>query len=289
MRRTSLLITGVLALSATMTGCTYNEATGRTQFVTMSREEEIALGTQATPELTKEYGGEVNSAELRKYVENVGERLVKHVEADYKNLPWEFTVLDSDVINAFALPGGKVFISRGLLAYFNDEAEVAGVLGHEIGHVTSQHVDERISHAMAVQGVGNAILVAVGNEGGSFVSQALPAIIGYGGQGYLLKFGRDQESEADIQGLKYMTAAGYDPHGMREVLEVLQEASAGNNPPEFLSTHPHPETRIKTVDRLLKEKYAYTQGNPEFKTYEERFQREAKPHLPAPKPEPAGQ
>ena len=268
----------LIAFTFFAAGCSVNPATGRRQFDMLSSEEEVALGEQAMPELVKEYGGEIESAALRDYVTGVGMKMAKYTEEDAPNLPWEFTVLDSDVINAFALPGGKVFISRGLMEHFSNEAQLAGVLGHEIGHVTAQHIDERISQAMGIEVLAQVASAAAGNEG--VWAQAVPVIVGLGGQGYLLKFGRDQERESDVLGMRYMVAAGYDPHGMYEVMEILATASEGNNmPPEFLSTHPHPETRLKTITELLEGEYAYTQNNPDFGKYDGRWDREAAPHL----------
>jgi predicted Zn-dependent protease len=271
-----LLFAACLMLMIALGGCSKNVATGRLQFDMMSTEQEVAMGTEAKPELIQEYGGEVQSPQLKAYVDRVGRTLAQYTEAEGPSLPWEFIVVDSEVINAFALPGGKVFISRGLLERFDNEAQVAGVLGHEIGHVTAQHVDERISQATGVSIIAQGAGIASNSE-------LIAQVIGMGGQGYLLKFNRDQESEADILGVRYMVKAGYNPHGMLEVLEVLREASAGGQQPEFLSTHPHPETRLKTVTRLLNGEYAYTQNNPEFREYADRFQRDASPYLNASK------
>jgi len=265
----------MLALAA---GCTTNPATGRAQLNMLSTEEEIALGTEAQPQLTQEYGGEVQSEELRSYVTDVGMRLAKHTEADYPGLPWEFTVLDSEVINAFALPGGKVFISRGLMQQFTNEAQLAGVLGHEIGHVVAQHIDERISRAMGIEVLAQVAGAAVGDE--SAWSRAVPAVVGLGGQGYLLSFNRFQESESDELGVKYMTRAGYDPKAMLQVIAVLVDASQGNLGWELLSTHPHPETRRETVTKLLEGEFAHTQDNPEYRLYPGRYERNALPFLP---------
>ena len=147
-------------------------------------------------------------------------------------------------------------------------------------------LDESISNVdraqdMITLGAGIAD-VATRDSGGW--AQVVPLVVGAGGQGYLLKFGRSQESEADTLGVKYMTRAGYDPHGMLEVLAVLKAAAQGGQPPEFLSTHPHPQTRIETVTRLLEGPYRDTQNNPAFGTFPERFQQGAKPHLAAAPP-----
>lgn len=270
MRRLGIIVLVVLA--AVGQGCSTNPSTGRNQWILISSEEVAAMGVEAMPQLVAEYGGEVQSRQLREYVDEVGHRLAATVEPEFRDVEWEFTVLDSDVINAFALPGGKVFISRGLLRQFENEAQVAGVLGHEIGHVTARHIDERISHALITQ---------YGLETVGILSESDLIVAGAGTLVNLgsLKFSRFQESESDHQGLKYMTAAGYDPSGMLEVLHVLLEASGRGGPPEILSTHPHPESRLEEVEMLLDTEYRYTQGNPEYRKYVGRFQREAIPHL----------
>jgi len=271
----SLVIVVSLLTASALVGCSTNPATGRTQLDLLSDAEVRAMGEEAKPQLVQEYGGEHPSGELRSYVDRVGRALLAGTEAHVAELNWEFILLDSDVINAFALPGGKVFMSRGLLERFDNEAELAGVLGHEIGHVTAQHVDERLSQTLAAQ-LGLSVL------GSTTESELINLGAGVLVQGTMLKFNRNQESEADVLGVRYMTRAGYDPYGMLEVLHVLQEASRGAKQPEFLSTHPHPETRIKTVTSLLGGEYAYTQNNPSFKKYEDRFRREAVPFLNAP-------
>lgn len=268
-------LVALLAVAVIAGGCETNPATGDSQFIVVSAADTTQMGVEAKPELIKEYGGEVQSPELRRYIEQVGKRLARHVEGEYKDTPWEFITLDSDVINAFALPGGKVFMSRGLLQELKNEAGVAGVLGHEIGHVTGRHVDERISQSMVVQG-----LASVGGAfGGEGLASIIPTVIGGVGQGYLLKFGRDQESQADELGLKYMTRAGYDPMGMADVMKVLIAASEGNSNWEILSTHPDPKNRLEAIMQRIEKDYAHTQNNPEYKKFENRFERGAAPHL----------
>ncbi len=271
-RLLQILLIVVLFLS----GCTTNPATGRSQFLTLKTSDEIAIGEQSMPGLIQEYGGEVASTQLRNYVTSVGNRLAHHVEPQYQDLPWEFILLDSSVINAFALPGGKVFICRGLMTEFSDEAQLAAVLGHEIGHVTSQHIDERLSHELGVTVLASILTRAV--AGGNY-ENLTRTIVGAGGQGYLLRFSRDQEAEADTQGLKYMTRAGYDPSAMLDIFEILSDASQGARPPEYLSTHPHPETRLETVSRLLDGPYRDMVDNPNYKRFEDRYQKKAKPNL----------
>lgn len=270
MRSLNLLLTALLLTVAS--GCSRNVATGRNQLILVSASEVTAMGEAAKPELTKQYGGEVASAELRDYVSRIGRVVAKQVEPEYAHIKWEFTTLDSDIINAFALPGGKVFVSRGLIERFTTEAQLAGVLGHEIGHVTARHVDERLSH-VAITEFGLGMLGQASKS--DFANLAAKMVT----QGTLLKFNRDQEQEADTQGVKYMVRAGYDPHGMLEVLEILAEASEGSTNLEILSTHPDPKRRIKTVKAMLKGQYAYTQNNAKYKTRAGRFKRDAVPHL----------
>jgi predicted Zn-dependent protease len=269
---------GMLILSLfVLAGCTNNPATGRRQLLLMSTSEEIALGEQAKPELTQEYGGEVQSPQLREFLTRVGTRVASKVEGEYRDLPWEFTLLDSDVINAFALPGGKVFMTRGLLEHMTDEAQVAGVLGHEIGHVTSQHIDEQLSYAMGAQVFANVLLAA--SEGGNY-AQLTELLVGVGGQGFLMKFSRDHEYEADKQGLKYMTRAGYDPHAMVDVLNILLELGGTSGTlMEFFSTHPDTDKRLARVKEMLSSEYRYTADNPDFNTYSARFRKEVTPYL----------
>jgi len=279
MRAPSVLISLIFFVGGVLPGCTTNPATGRRQFTAfVSDADAAAMGEAAKPELTKEYGGEVKSAELRAYVDRVGRSMLPHVEPEYADIKWEFITLDSDIINAFALPGGKVFMSRGLMEYLDNEAAVAGVLGHEIGHVTGKHINERISTSAAVQmGVAGVGVAAGASE--SALIQLVPDIIGGVGQGYLLKFGRDQESESDDLGIRYMTKAGYNPDGMLDVLTVLIAASKGSSQPEILSTHPNPERRYREAKALIEKDYAYTINNPEYKKYEARFKKDAAPHL----------
>lgn len=278
--RRSLALAGAVASAPAVAACTTNPSTGRSQLLLMSTQQAIAIGEESKGPLTAEYGGEVPSRALHSYVVEVGSSMAQRTEANYPKLPWEFTVLNSDVINAFALPGGKVFVSRGLLAELDDEAQLAGVLGHEVGHVTAEHVNERVSQALGVQLLVIGSATAAGQSDSEW-AQVVPVLVGVGGQGYLLHFSRRQELEADKQAVKYMVAAGYDPHAMLEVLQVLRSASAGGaREPEFLATHPYPETRIEAVQGLLAGPYAGARNNPNLQKHRERYQAEVLPNLP---------
>jgi len=244
------------ALLAAPPGCAVNPATGQRQFDVLSREQEIALGSEAQPELIAQYGGPVSDYESQAYVSEVGMSLVEHVEADYGELPWEFTLLDSDQVNAFALPGGKVFITRGLARRLDSEAELAGVLAHEVGHVTAEHADQRVSQQFIISGIVVGATAAAGQSDQGWIQAGVPLLVGAGGQGFLLKWSRGEELEADSLGLRYMTRAGYDPRGLVGVMEALADASGGGGRGlEFLSTHPHPDTRIEELRQAIDEDY----------------------------------
>lgn len=267
----------VLATLLPLTGCKTNPATGRSQFQALSRSQEIAIGDQNKGELTEEYGGEVADPIAREYVREVGMKLAAHVEKQYADIPWEFTLLDSDVINAFALPGGKVFITRGMASRLRDEAQLAGVLGHEIGHVTARHINDRVARAMGFA-IGAAVIGVVTDSDAAKVGAAV--IIGAGGV-YMLTFDRNEEIESDTLGMRYMERAGYDPRAQLEVMEILAEAAKGARPPEFLSTHPHPETRIQRIERELERSYAHTQNNPEYRRFPDQYTQRLLNRLPA--------
>lgn len=267
--RNRFLLALAIVAAPFLTGCVTNEATGKKQFNFLSRQDEIALGKEAGPELTTSYGGAVPSPALDAYVTGVGMKLVATTEGDYRTLPWKFTLLNSDVINAFALPGGQVFISRALAEQFESEAELAGVLGHEIGHVTAEHGDRAVARQVGLTALAVGASILAGDDQNMQI--ATGAVITGAGV-YALSFSREQENEADGLGMRYMVAAGYDPVGMLRVMQVLAKASEGNSQWEILSTHPDPKSRIKAIEKRINGKYAATQGNPQYGMYEARFQ-----------------
>lgn len=224
----------------------------------LSREQEIQLGEENAPKFLSEGGGPVPSPEVRDYVSDVGNKLLAHIPPEAKrDLPWEFQVINSSQINAFALPGGKVFMSRGLMERLSNEAELAAVLGHEIGHVVAEHIGKQMSQAMGLQ-VGLAVL------GAATETQWAEALGGVGGQLYLLRFGRGQETEADDLGMTYMVRAGYDPRGMLGVHRVLIEASGSGAAVEFLSTHPDPKNRLEAAEDRIQREFRNTVNNPQY-------------------------
>jgi len=260
--RTAILLSTIVALL--LGACTTNPTTGRRQFTTLSIEEEIALGAEAKPGVVSEFGGELAREDIKAYVSDIGRKLAATTAQDdprMAELQWEFVVLDSDVINAFALPGGKIFISRGLLVKMTNEAQLAGVLGHEIGHVTARHTNERFSRTAATQ-VGlsvGAILL-----GGSGEAKLISDLAAQAAPIALMSYDRSQETESDILGVRYMTRLGYDPMGQVQVMEILAQASGGASPPEILSTHPDPGRRANDLRKIIADQYPHTQNSPQF-------------------------
>lgn len=265
----ALAATALLVGSTLLGACTTNPATGRTQLNLLSRSEEIQIGQEAAPELIISYGGRVPSDQLQAYVTNIGMKLAAQTEGDNPSLPWSFIFLNSDVINAFALPGGQVFITRGLVERMDNEAQLAGVLGHEIAHVTARHANNRLTRQM-----GLSVAAAIGGAviGDDQDLQLLVNGLVTGAGVFALTFDRGQETESDILGMRYMSRAGYDPTGQLQVMEILAEASQGPRQPEWLSTHPLPETRIERIRELLGGEFQQAVANPANGLYPERFQ-----------------
>jgi predicted Zn-dependent protease len=231
----SLFILFLIPLAA----CSTNPATGKTQFAgLMSPSQEVEVGASEHEKIRQQYGF-YEDARLQAYVNSVGAKVTAQTERP--DVAYKFFILDSPIVNAFALPGGYLYVSRGLLALANSEAELAAVLSHETGHITARHSAERYSHGV-VTTLGAAILSAAIDSGG--VTQAL----GAGNQLYLSSYSRGQEDEADTLGLRYMTRGGYDPAGMSSFLASLQREGAASGQNEkgasYFSTHPATGERV---------------------------------------------
>jgi predicted Zn-dependent protease len=235
-----LLRTGALAALFAATACARNPVSGKRELMLVSESQEIQMGQEAARQIPGELGL-VSDREIVVRVQAVGMRIAKASERPH--LPWEFHVVDSAVVNAFAIPGGFVYLTRGILAHMNSEAEMVGVLGHEIGHVTARHSAQQISRAQLTSlGVGLSMV---------FVPEVRPfGDLLQGSLGLLfLKFSRDDESEADRLGVRYAVAQGYDPRplaGFFDVLARLGERSGGVIP-TWLSTHPNPADRGQKI------------------------------------------
>jgi len=277
----ALLLTA--ASSASMSACSKNATTGRSQFNVMSREEEIQIGTEQSPELTKEFGGAVTDPQLQAYVGDIGRRLAETTRVEdpqMADLPWEFTLLNSDVVNAFALPGGKVFISKGLAKEMTNEAQLAAVLGHEIGHVTAEHADQRYGQQIAIVGgttIVGALIGAAASSDDRAAGAAVGAGVGAAGGGiWALSYSRDQEVQADRLGMRYMERLKYNPQAAMQVQEILQREAAkgGGGGLEILATHPSSETRIRELQGRMQKYYQHTVNNPEYQFHEDRFRQQ---------------
>lgn len=225
--------------------CTLNPATGQHQLTLMSEAQEIQIGRQTHPEVLATYGAYDDPA-WQRYIQELGGKLAALSERP--QLDWTFTVLDDPVVNAMALPGGYIYVNRGILAHFNSEAELASVLGHEIGHVTARHSVEQISRAQIAQlGVGIAAIASSDFRDLAGLANQSVALL-------FLKFGRDDENQSDALGLRYMTRAGYDPREMPKVFSTLDRVSTSHGlraTPQWLSTHPDPGNRIENIDALI--------------------------------------
>jgi predicted Zn-dependent protease len=228
-----------------------NPVTGETQYIDITPEQEIALGLEAAPQMTAEFGGLDESAQDQAIVDEIGNRIVQSSPAGSSPYQFDFHLLDDDqTINAFALPGGQVFITRALYDQLNTEGELAGVLGHEIGHVVARHSAEHIAKAKLTEGLtGAAVIAAYDPENPSSASRAQIALLI--GQLINLKFGRDDELESDYLGVCFINDSGYDPNELIGVMEVLAASRTGNQPPEFFSTHPNPENRIQRIQEAI--------------------------------------
>ena len=234
-----------------------NPVTGEKQHVNMSAAQEIALGLQAAPQMAAEYGGESPDARATAAVQQVGQRLVAANNLAQKtSYRYQFHLLaDDQTINAFALPGWQVFITMGILKNLKTEAQLAGVLAHEIGHVVGRHSAEQVSKSQLTQGLSGAAAIASydpNNPGSSVARAAAAAMIA---KLITLRFGREDELEADNFAVKFTPQAGYDPRAMINVMQMLNSKGGSGGQPEFLSTHPNPGNRIEELQKEIKQEF----------------------------------
>ncbi|WP_066152065.1 M48 family metalloprotease [Hydrogenophaga pseudoflava] len=260
------LLASALLLAATLlAGCgttVVNPVTGQSERTVMDERTELAEGKKAHDEVLKEYGV-YKDERLQAYVNEVGQKLAK--QSHRANIPWTFTVLDSPEINAFALPGGYVYITRGILAYMESEADMAGVIGHEIGHVTARHGAQRATRqqtaglgVLAATVLGAVLESKVGVSGGTEMFGQMAQGVA---AGYVAKYSREQELQADSLGAEYLARSNYDPRNMIDVIRVLklqeafavEEARAEGRPaPEganWLSSHPSNDQRLQQISQ----------------------------------------
>jgi predicted Zn-dependent protease len=255
--------TAILCAFLLTEACARNPVTGKRELMLVSEDQEIAMGREAARQIPQELGL-VDDREIANLVRTEGMRIAQGSERPH--LPWEFHVADSPVVNAFALPGGFAYLTRGILAHMNSEAEMVGVLGHEIGHITARHSAQQMSRAqLSSIGVGLGMV---------FVPEVRPfGDLLQGGLGLLfLKFGRDDEGEADGLGVRYSLAQGYDPRHMASFFDVLARLGerSGEMIPTWLSTHPDPADRAQKILALVRET---APTDAELKVGEESFKR----------------
>ncbi len=248
-----LVIGAVLALVALFsywTASDTNPITGESQRISMEEVDEVRLGLASAPKMAQEFGGVSSNREGQRLLEEVGGRLVAAIHDVYPEageIPWEFsfTLLEDDqTVNAFALPGGPTFMTDALFNQLETADEVAGVMGHEIVHVIQRHGAERMHRDNLLQGLAGAAVAGTGEY-------TAAQVVNFVGNFKMMSYGRDQETQCDLEGLQLMAAAGYDLDGMVRVMEVLAQASGGAGRPEWASSHPSPEGRIETIKKEI--------------------------------------
>lgn len=249
-------IIAIFGLITYLSHTSVNPVTGEKQHVSLSADQETALGEQSAPAMAAQMGGEMPPDDPQtQEVQEIGNRVWKRSDAAKSPYQFHYHLLrDRQTINAFALPGGEVFITKGLLDRMKTEGELAGVLGHESGHVVERHVAQQ----MAKGQLGNILVTATGvaasgNQHG-FSETMVAEMVNKMTQ---LRFSREDESQADMRGLQYMTQAGYDPRAMLHVMEILQQVTneQGGRPPQILQTHPYPEARTQQINAWLKQHF----------------------------------
>jgi predicted Zn-dependent protease len=248
-------VIAIIAFVGYLSSSSQNPVTGEKQYVDLTTEQEIALGLQAAPQMAAEFGGLDHDPQLQALVDQTGKEIVAKSAASRSPYEFDFHLLgDRKTVNAFALPGGQVFITRALLDRLKTRGQLAGVLGHEVGHVVGRHGAEHMAKAKLTQGLTGAAVIAASDPenpnsaNAAVVAQMIGGLIN-------MKYGRDDEIESDKWGVEYVAAAGYDPRAMIEVMTILKEAGGGGRQPEFFSTHPNPDNRIERIRQAIKAKF----------------------------------
>lgn len=233
-----------------------NPVTGEKQHVSITPEQEIRLGLESAPQMSREMGGELPASDpIVQEVQKIGDYIVSKTDA--RKSPWKFefhVLADTETVNAFALPGGQIFITKGLVDKLKTEAQLAGVLSHEMGHVIERHSAQQMSKSQ----LGQFFIIAVGaaasdpnqyGQGGNYNAAVIASVVN---QMIQLHYSREDESEADIWGLKLMEQSGYDPRAMIQVMQILKASSKGSgHMPELFQSHPNPDLRMKQIEEYL--------------------------------------
>ena len=232
----------------------FNPVTQEDQYIGITRDQEIALGLQAVPEMTAQFGGLHPDAAAQGFLDDVCRQLINNSAAGKVNWPYECSLLvDDETVNAFALPGGQVFLTVGLYNRLQSEGQLAGVLAHEIGHAVARHSAQQIARQQLTQGLTGAVVIASydpQNPNSAATGQMAVVV----GQLLTMRYSREHELESDRLGVRFMSQAGYDPRMLIEVMRILAEAG-GASPPEFFSTHPNPDNRIEAIQQAIEAEF----------------------------------
>lgn len=223
-----------------------NEFTGEEQRISLTIDQEIQMGLNSAPQMAQQHGGLHPDQGAQNLVDEVGHRLLN--TDVLRNTPFNFDfhlLADPQTVNAFALPGGQVFITAALYSRLENEDQLAGVLGHEIGHVLARHSSERIAKSQLGKGLTDALVIATGDQSTSQIAHQVNTVI-------QMSHGRDQELESDDLGVRLMMQSGYDPMQMIGVMRILKDASGGSSRPEWQSSHPNPENRAEKILESIK-------------------------------------
>ncbi|MBX2814666.1 MAG: M48 family metallopeptidase [Saprospiraceae bacterium] len=228
-----------------------NPVTKEKQRISMTIDQEIAIGLQSAPSMANQHGGLHPDRRAQELVKQVGQRLVDNTIASISPYKYDFHLLrDQRTVNAFALPGGQIFITAALYNRLESEDQLAGVLGHEIGHVIERHSAERMAKQELIQGLTGAAVMATYDPYNP-ATQRSGEVAKYIGNLVSMKFGRDQELESDDLGVRLMIEAGYQPEALIGVMKILKAAGGGQRQPEFASTHPDPENRVERIQEAI--------------------------------------
>ena len=238
--RKSVLISVILTLSA-ISGCATNPVTGKEQLMFMSPKEDIAIGKKYAPEVEKQLGGKIESEVLTQYINSVGQKVAR--VSHNPDMKFTYIAVNDDSMNALALPGGYIFITRGMLEKLENESQLAGILAHETLHVTARHSAAAMSQQIGMGLLLSAAMSQASSQGAATAARLTSQLIG-------LKYSRDAEKEADRYGMDYMVRAGYSPNGMVETMQILAKEHS-ERPVEFFSTHPSPENRVGLLRRHI--------------------------------------
>ena len=244
-----LIIVGSLLYHWISTTSYQNEFTGRKQALALATpQEEIDLGLQSAPQMIQETGGLSRDANGRELVDRVGARLIASTAARETSYQFKFHLLaDTETVNAFALPGGQIFITEALFRRLKSEDQLAGVLGHEMGHVVGRHSNEQMANSRLWSGLAQGLGVLLSDGHNNSGAQMANMVA----QWRVMKFSRDDESESDALGVRFMVQAGYNPEALIGVMEILAQVSGGSSRSDFMSSHPNPANRMEHIREVI--------------------------------------